>query len=125
MYFYICILLVRKRSLERTRSVSGQSELSRAEHRGSHVSGFGIYVGTGLAVATRIDFGTSHVKGSVSWRLPRSIPAIMALVVMATIFTVLGGSFFPRQWEINADGLHRVSSDGLSRCIVMVKHAES
>jgi len=49
----------------------------------------------------------------------------MALVVIATIFTVLGVSFFPRRWEINADRLLRVSSDGVSRCLVMVKHAES
>jgi MFS family permease len=66
------------------------SELSRAEDRGSHVSGFGFFVSSGLAVALWLEFGMSYVKGPVSWRFPLSFPAILALVAMSLIFTVPG-----------------------------------
>lgn len=45
-----------------------QSELSRAESRGSHVSSMGIYCGTGLSLALWIAFGMSFASGEVTWR---------------------------------------------------------
>ena len=47
-----------------------QSELSRAASRGSHVSSFGIYCGTGLSLALWISLGFSFTSGGVSWRFP-------------------------------------------------------
>lgn len=70
-----------------------QSELSRAESRGSHVSGFGIFCGSGLALALWVDYGMSHAAGSVSWRFSLAFPAILAIIVMSLIFTVPGKVF--------------------------------
>lgn len=66
------------------------SELSRAEDRGSHVSGFGFFVSSGLAVALWLEFGMSYAKGPVSWRFPLSFPAILAIIAMSLVFTVPG-----------------------------------
>lgn len=65
-----------------------QSELSKADSRGSHVSAFGIFCGLGLSLALWIDFGLSYTSGSVSWRFPLGFPTILSIIVMAFIFTM-------------------------------------
>lgn len=65
-----------------------QSELSRSESRGSHVSSFGIFCGTGLSLALWISFGMSFAKGSVAWRFPLSFVSILAIIAMCFIFTL-------------------------------------
>lgn len=62
-----------------------QSELSKAGSRGSHVSSFGIYCGTGLSLALWIAFGMSFTSGSVSWRLPLAFSGVLAIIVMLVI----------------------------------------
>lgn len=63
-----------------------QSELSRAESRGSHVSSFGIYCGTGLSLALWISYGMSFTSGEVTWRLPISGSGVLSIIVMSFIF---------------------------------------
>lgn len=65
-----------------------QSETAKAESRGSHVSSFGIFCGTGLVVALWIVFGCSYIPNSASWRLPLVFPAIFSAMVMAFIFSL-------------------------------------
>ena len=65
-----------------------QSELSKPESRGEHVSAFGIFCGSGLALALWIEFGMSYVKNSASWRFPLMVPIIFSTIVMTFIFTL-------------------------------------
>ena len=65
-----------------------QAELSKPHSRGSHVSGFGIFCGMGLALALWIDFGTHYVDSSFAWRFPFLIQLILPIVVMTFIFTL-------------------------------------
>ena len=65
-----------------------QSELSKPESRGEHVSAFGIFCGSGLALALWIEFGMSYVKNSSSWRFPLMVPIIFSTIVMIFIFTL-------------------------------------
>ena len=70
-----------------------QSELSRPQSRGSHVSGFGIFCGSGLSLALWIDFGMSHASGSVAWRFSLAFYGFFSIIVMCTIFLVPGKTF--------------------------------
>lgn len=65
-----------------------QSELSRAESRGSHVASFGIYCGTGLSLALWISFGLSFASGPVTWRVPISGSGILSIIAMCFVFTL-------------------------------------
>jgi len=65
-----------------------QAELSKAESRGYHVSGFGSSCGIGLALALWIDFGTSYGSNSFSWRFPFLFPILLSIIVNLTIFTL-------------------------------------
>lgn len=65
-----------------------QSELSKPESRGEHVSAFGIFCGAGLAIALWIEFGMSYVDNSASWRFPLTLPILFAAIVMTFIFTL-------------------------------------
>jgi sugar porter (SP) family MFS transporter len=65
-----------------------QSEISKAENRGSHVSAFGIFCGMGLTLALFLDVAFSFVKGSVSWRFPLNFFMLPSSIVMAFIFTL-------------------------------------
>lgn len=62
-----------------------QSELSKADSRGAHVSAFGIFCGSGLTLALWIDFGMSYVSSSASWRFPLAFPIVLSAIVMPTI----------------------------------------
>ncbi|KAF7193680.1 Sugar transporter STL1 [Pseudocercospora fuligena] len=63
-----------------------QSELSKAESRGSHVSAFGIFAGIGLVLGLWLDFGFSYAAGSISWRFPFAFSGILSLFVMGGIY---------------------------------------
>lgn len=65
-----------------------QSELSRAESRGSHVASVGIYCGSGLSLALWVSFGFSFTTGSVSWRVPLAGSGVLSIIVMVFIFTL-------------------------------------
>lgn len=65
-----------------------QSELSKADSRGSHVSAFGIFCGLGLLLALWLDFGLSYCSGSISWRFPLAFPILLSLIVMTFIFVL-------------------------------------
>ena len=62
-----------------------QSELSRAETRGAHVSAFGIFCGSGLAGGLWLDFAFSFVPGSASWRVPLCVTGLLSIFAMAGI----------------------------------------
>lgn len=62
-----------------------QSELSKAESRGSHVSAFGIFCGVGLVLAMWFDFAFSFSSGSIAWRLPFALCGVLSLVAMTGI----------------------------------------
>ncbi len=63
-----------------------QSEVSRAESRGGHVSSMGIYCGSGLSMALWIAFGMGFTSGEATWRFPISGSGILSIIVMSTIF---------------------------------------
>lgn len=65
-----------------------QSETSKGESRGSHVSAFGIFCGLGLTLALWLDLAFSNVSGSISWRFPLNFFIVPSLLVMAFIFTL-------------------------------------
>lgn len=66
-----------------------QSEVSRAESRGEHVSAFGIFCGTGHAIALWLAFGMSHTQPSpISWRLVLALTTLFSIVVCCFIFTL-------------------------------------
>ena len=63
-----------------------QSELSRAETRGGHVSSMGIYCGTGLSLALWVAFGLGFKGGQLAWRITLAGSGVLSIIVMATIF---------------------------------------
>lgn len=65
-----------------------QSELSKASSRGSHVTSVGIAYGTGLSLALWVAFGMSFVYGQASWRVTLAGSGVLAILVMAFIFTL-------------------------------------
>jgi MFS family permease len=65
-----------------------QSELSRAESRGGHVSSLEIYCGSGLSLALWVSYGLSFASGEVTWRLPISGSGVLSIIATAFIFTL-------------------------------------
>jgi MFS family permease len=65
-----------------------QSELSKTGSRGSHVSSFGIYCGSGLSLALWVAFGMSFTSGSVAWRFTLAFSGVLSIIVMTFIFTL-------------------------------------
>ena len=64
-----------------------QSEVSKAENRGEHVSAFGIFCGSGIALALWVAFGMSYTQpSSVSWRFTLIFTVFLAILVCAGIF---------------------------------------
>lgn len=64
-----------------------QSEVSKAESRGEHVSAFGIFCGSGLALALWVAFGMSYTQpSSVSWRFTLIFTLFLSILVCAFIF---------------------------------------
>lgn len=66
-----------------------QSEVSKAENRGEHVSAFGVFCGSGLALALWIAFGMSFTQpSSVSWRFTLIFTLFLSSLVCTFIFTL-------------------------------------
>lgn len=66
-----------------------QSEVSKAENRGEHVSAFGIFCGSGLALALWVAFGMSYTQpSSVSWRFTLVFTLFLSMLVCAFIFSL-------------------------------------
>jgi sugar porter (SP) family MFS transporter len=66
-----------------------QSEVSKAESRGEHVSAFGVFCASGIALALWIAFGMSFTQpNSVSWRFTLAFTLFLSILVCASIFTL-------------------------------------
>lgn len=66
-----------------------QSEVSKAESRGEHVSAFGIFCGSGLALALWVAFGMSYTQpSSVSWRFTLAFTLLLSILVCSFIFSL-------------------------------------
>ncbi|KAJ5677878.1 uncharacterized protein N7477_003511 [Penicillium maclennaniae] len=66
-----------------------QAEVSKAENRGEHVSAFGIFCGSGLALALWVAFGMSYTQpSSVSWRFTLVFTLFLSIFVCYGIFNL-------------------------------------
>ncbi|SMR55106.1 unnamed protein product [Zymoseptoria tritici ST99CH_1E4] len=66
-----------------------QSECSRAKNRGQHVIVDGIFITIGFVLQAWINLGFYQLKcGSLSWRMPLALPAIISLVLIASVYLV-------------------------------------
>ncbi|KAJ6006236.1 hypothetical protein N7451_004180 [Penicillium sp. IBT 35674x] len=66
-----------------------QSEVSKAENRGEHVSAFGIFCGSGIALALWVAFGMSYTQpSSVSWRFTLAFTLFLSFLVCISIFSL-------------------------------------
>ncbi|KAJ5691230.1 hypothetical protein N7488_011965 [Penicillium malachiteum] len=66
-----------------------QPEVSKAESRGEHVSAFGIFCGSGIALALWVAFGMSYTQpSSVSWRFPLAFTIFLSFFVCISIFSL-------------------------------------
>ncbi|KAK4493590.1 hypothetical protein PRZ48_015257 [Zasmidium cellare] len=66
-----------------------QSECSRAKNRGQHVVIDGLFICVGYVLQAWINLGFFQIKtGSLSWRMPLAIPAIISLVLIASIYII-------------------------------------
>ena len=64
-----------------------QTEMSRPESRGKHVSAIGAFITFGLSVGFWIAFGMSYTQpSSASWRFVLAFPIFNSLLACATIF---------------------------------------
>lgn len=64
-----------------------QSEVSKAESRGAHVSAFGVFCGSGLSLGMWISFGMGFAQpSSASWRFTLIFPLFLSILVCAGIF---------------------------------------
>ena len=66
-----------------------QSEVSKAENRGSHVSAFGIFTGSGLSLSLWVGFGMSFTEpNSASWRFTLILSGLFSSLLSIFIFTL-------------------------------------
>lgn len=66
-----------------------QSEVSKTENRGSHVSAFGVFTGTGLSLSLWVSLGMSFVQpNSASWRFPLILSLLFSSLLSIFIFTL-------------------------------------
>jgi len=63
-----------------------QSELSKKENRGRVVSWEIWFIGVGISLAYWIDYGFSHLNGSVAWRTPIAIQLVFAIIVTVIVW---------------------------------------
>ncbi|KAJ9618055.1 hypothetical protein H2204_013204 [Knufia peltigerae] len=67
-----------------------QAESSKPKSRGKNVVVLGIFVASGIAIASWINFGLYTIQhGSISWRLPLAIPIVFAAILIGCTY------FFP------------------------------
>ena len=66
-----------------------QSECSKAKNRGQHVVIDGLFITVGYVLQAWINLGFFQIKtGTLSWRMPLVIPAIVSLVLIASVYLV-------------------------------------
>lgn len=94
-----------------------QSELSKAESRGAHVSAFGAFCGLGNSLALWVAFGMSFTQpSSVSWRFPLSLSIVLSIITCSTIFLLPESPRFlsmKGRWDEARDILARLFDDSL------------
>ena len=66
-----------------------QSELSKANNRGSHVVTEGMFIGVGVTISLWIDLGFYYLDpSSAAWRTPLALEIPWAIIVMLFVFTM-------------------------------------
>ncbi|OBT73915.1 hypothetical protein VF21_07463 [Pseudogymnoascus sp. 05NY08] len=66
-----------------------QSEVSKAENRGSHVSAFGVFMGSGLSLSLWVGLGMSFTQpNSASWRFTLILSLLFSSLLSVFIFTL-------------------------------------
>ena len=66
-----------------------QSEVSKTENRGSHVSAFGVFTGAGLSLSLWVSLGMSFAQpNSASWRFPLVLSLLFSSLLSLFIFTL-------------------------------------
>lgn len=66
-----------------------QSEVSKAESRGGHVSAFGIFTGSGLSLSLWVGLGMSFTQpNSASWRFTLILSLLFSTLLSLFIFTL-------------------------------------
>ena len=64
-----------------------QAECSKPKNRGKNVVVLGIFIASGIALASWVNFGLSfHQKNSVCWRLPLALPLIFCALICSSAF---------------------------------------
>lgn len=64
-----------------------QSECSRAKNRGQHVVIDGLFICVGYVLQAWINLAFFQIKsGSLSWRTPLAVPAIVSMVLMGSVY---------------------------------------
>jgi MFS family permease len=67
-----------------------QAECSKPKNRGKNVVVLGIFIASGIALASWVNFGLSfHQQSSVCWRLPLALPLVFCALICTSAF------FFP------------------------------
>ncbi|KAM0247630.1 hypothetical protein ACHAQJ_009770 [Trichoderma viride] len=76
-----------------------QSEIAPREIRGRIISVFQCFVNFGILIAFWIQYGTSHINGTASWRLPMGLQMIATLTLHITMW------FMPEspRWLVQQD----------------------
>lgn len=65
-----------------------QSECTKPRSRGKNVVVLGVFIATGIAAASWVNYGLSFVQtSSVSWRLPMAIPLIFVAMLFAFTYS--------------------------------------
>jgi len=94
-----------------------QSELSKAESRGAHVSAFGAFCGLGNSLALWVAFGMSFTQpSSVSWRFPLALSIFLSIITCSTIFLLPESPRFLSMkggWDEARDVLARLFDDDI------------
>lgn len=94
-----------------------QSELSKAESRGAHVSAFGVFCGLGNSLALWVAFGMSFTQpSSASWRFTLSLSILLGIIVCSTIFLLPESPRFLAmvgRWDEARDTLARLLNKDL------------
>ncbi|KAL3261042.1 hypothetical protein ABHI18_004098 [Aspergillus niger] len=61
-----------------------QSECTKPKSRGKNVVVIGVFIASGVAIASWVNVGLSFIEGNeVSWRLPLALPIVFTLLLMA------------------------------------------
>ncbi|KAJ5669900.1 uncharacterized protein N7477_005263 [Penicillium maclennaniae] len=89
-----------------------QSELSKAETRGAHVTAFGAFCGMGNSLALWVGFGMSFTQpSSLSWRFTLALSIFLSILTCSTIFLLPESPRFVAikgRWEEVRDTLARL-----------------